>query len=595
MARTRRAEYVLWGLAFLLSSLLVQAFGQENTSGDNPPSRVARISALRGDVSFLRAGMDQWSQAALNFPATTGDRIYTDKGARAELEIGPYTARMWERTDLTITNLNDQIMQLGLGQGSIRLSVRELSSGETVEVDTPNGALTLVDQGKYRIDVDPDGDHTLVSVINGRLEVSGGGVSQTVDAGQAVKLMGHDSIQFESIPMPPPDTLDAWSEERDLRLGSARSSKYVNPSTPGFDDLDEYGNWTEVAEYGPVWFPPVAVGWVPYRLGHWVWIDPWGWTWIEDEPWAFCPFHFGRWVLIGAHWGWLPGPFVMAPVYAPAFVAFLGGPGFSIGVGVGLVGWFPLGPTEPFFPWYHYGGNYLNVINVTNIRNVTNITNITNVTNISDVHYAYRTIATTAVPRDVFSSGQPVAHQAVRLNSQQLAKAQVIPHPAVNPTSRATLSGKPVRPPPVRAQRFAAASRTTESTSRSAPESNRQPAPIVTKKAPPVGSATLSSPPPPARTQPSSRNAGGQPRAESPRLITKAPPPTPVVPFEQRRPPMLEHPGRALEPPQLEDLQAGRPVRPMRDAEFPPHVPPLIRQGPVRASPAPRPVPPRPR
>ena len=93
-----------------------------------------------------------------------------------------------------------------------------------------------------------------------------------------------------------------------------------------------------------------------------------------------------------------------------------------------------LGFGEPFFPWYHYGGNYLNVVNITNIRNVTNITNITSVTNINNIHYQYQNIATTAVPKNAFSSGQPVARQMVHLTPQQLAKAQVIPHPAVNPS-----------------------------------------------------------------------------------------------------------------------------------------------------------------
>ncbi|PYX17336.1 MAG: hypothetical protein DMG84_04140, partial [Acidobacteria bacterium] len=116
------------------------------------------------------------------------------------------------------------------------------------------------------------------------------------------------------------------------------------------------------------------------------------------------------------------------PVYVPALVAFLGGPHFSVGIGIGagLVGWFPLGPREPFFPWYHYSGIYLNVVNITNIRNVTNITNITNINNI---HYAYKTIATTAVPTSVFSSGQPVAHHVVRVPPEQLEKAEIIPHP----------------------------------------------------------------------------------------------------------------------------------------------------------------------
>jgi hypothetical protein len=159
---------------------------QENAAAQNPPARVARISYLKGNVSFLRAGLDQWSQAALNFPATTGDRIYTDKGARAELEAGPYTVRLSEFTDLTITNLDDKTMQLGLSQGTLRVTVYQLPSDNTVEVDTSNGALTFLAPGKYRIDTDPDKNRTRASVNIGSLEVSGADVPQTVEAGQGV-------------------------------------------------------------------------------------------------------------------------------------------------------------------------------------------------------------------------------------------------------------------------------------------------------------------------------------------------------------------------------------------------------------------------
>src|ERR1700688_3989766 len=167
---------------------------QENTPADNPPARVARISYLKGNVSFLRAGVDQWSQAALNFPATTGDRIYTDRGARAELQVGPYTIRLSESTDLTLTNLTDQIMQLGPQQGAIRLSVYQLSSGDTVEIDTANGALTVVEPGKFRIQTDPDGDHTFVNVDSGRLQITAQDFSQTIEGPQAVQLSGQDPI-----------------------------------------------------------------------------------------------------------------------------------------------------------------------------------------------------------------------------------------------------------------------------------------------------------------------------------------------------------------------------------------------------------------
>src|SRR6267143_3832617 len=129
----------------------------------------------------------------------------------------------------------------------------------------------------------------------------------------------------------------------------------------------------------------------------------------------------------------------------------------------------PWGRESLFFPWYHYSGIYLNVVNITNIRNVTNITNITNINNI---HYAYKTIATTAVPTSVFSSGQPVAHHVVRVPPEQLEKAEIIPHPPANPTRSALTPGKPVSPPPVRTQRLVAANKNAEVAGRPAHAQN---------------------------------------------------------------------------------------------------------------------------
>ena len=111
-------------------------------------------------------------------------------------------------------------------------------------------------------------------------------------------------------------------------------------------------------EYGQVWYPPVSPGWVPYRQGHWAYVAPWGWTWIDDAPWGFAPFHYGRWVQIGGRWAWTPGAVAVAepPVYAPALVAFIGiGAGVALGAALasGSIGWVPLGPREPFRPWYH--------------------------------------------------------------------------------------------------------------------------------------------------------------------------------------------------------------------------------------------------
>lgn len=303
MKRTKASAVclaVLIGLMWLVGVGTVYA-------DDNPPALVGRISNLQGKVSFLPAGQEQWSEATLNYVVTTGDRIYTEKDARAEIEAGRYVVRLNEKTDLVVTNLTEQTMQLGL-QGTLRLGVSQLLSNDTVEVDTPNGALTVRAPGTYRAEVNKDGTRTLVRVEQGRLEITGGGVSQTVETGQAVELTGQDPILVSQVSLPKRDGFDKWCDERDKRLAASTSSKYVSTATPGYEELDANGRWTESAEYGPVWYPTVAVTWVPFRFGHWAWIGPWGWTWVEDEPWGFCPFHYGRWVFVGGAWGWIPDP-----------------------------------------------------------------------------------------------------------------------------------------------------------------------------------------------------------------------------------------------------------------------------------------------
>src|SRR5271157_4320262 len=139
-------------IPLLLGALLPLLAGALPAQGPNDPSsRAARISYVSGSVSFQLSGDTGWSQATLNYPMTAGDRLFADQGGRAELEVGPVAVRLDEASDLTVTDLSDQLVQLGLAQGTVRVSVYQLSTGDTVEVDTPYGALTLLAPGDYRI------------------------------------------------------------------------------------------------------------------------------------------------------------------------------------------------------------------------------------------------------------------------------------------------------------------------------------------------------------------------------------------------------------------------------------------------------------
>jgi hypothetical protein len=634
----------LFLLSFWLASPLLADEG-------DPPSRVVRLSVMDGAVSFEPAGENDWVQASLNYPLTNGDRLWTDKNARAELETGNLAIRLSSETDLTTTNVSDQLVQLGLAQGVVRVRAFDLLEGHEVEVDTPNAALTVRRSGNYRFEVYPDQNTTLVVVNSGEVEISGGGEVQTVSSGHAVRLSGTNPAQVEMVEAPGTDDFDRWCSDRDRRYAAATTRRYVSPETPGYYDLDQYGSWDAVAEYGPVWYPSgIAVGWAPYRFGRWAWVEPWGWTWVDDAPWGFAPFHYGRWVLVGARWGWLPGPIVVAPVYGPAFVAFLGGGGFSVGFAVGgVAAWCPLGPGEPFYPWYHHSDVYLRQVNVTNIRNVTNITNITNVTNVNNIHYRYQTVAATAVPVNTFRSAQPVARSMVRLSPQQLASARAVPHPDVTPDVHAITAGAPPahavapRPRPLVVQhqptpsarpgqpvansrpvapanerpapnepktpaneRPAPNEAKTPANERSAtnvprpPSENRTPpaseartVPPETRPAPERASTpvepnkpNVARPSEPAATNRAPQENRGAPPPNRPALVTRTAPPPESVPFAQRQPAMQEHPGRPLEPQQRVNVQQGRPPGPMVDREVPPHAAPVAHSAPPPSHPA---------
>jgi len=560
---------------------------------------------MSGSVSFEPSGENTWSVASLNYPLTSGDRLWTDKGARAELETGNLAVRMAEQTDLTTTTLTDQLIQLGLAQGTARISAYEFHPGNELEVDTSNGAITIQVPGSYRIETYPDQGRTLITVNQGKAQVTGNGLNEVVQSGEALQLDGTNPVQANHVSLPPPDDFDRWCSQRDQKYLHARSREYVNPYVPGFYDLDDYGTWETVADYGPIWYPVGApVGWCPYRFGRWVWVEPWGWTWLDEAAWGFAPFHFGRWFLVAGRWGWIPGPTAVVPIYAPAFVGFLGGAGFSVSFGVGgVVGWFPLGPGEPFFPWYHHDDVYLRQINITNVRN-TNVINITNITKINDVHYRYQTTAATAVPANAFRNAEPVHRNLVALKPEQLARAQVIPHPRINPTPRAVLAGNPPARPPVPAQRpaivqHAPVVRPGQATAaHNVPPNERGSPPVGPKTAPEIARGST---PPPTEARggpvavphpPASNSTAvnrGLPPASRPPLVSKYPPPRAPLPFEQRAQAMAVHPGRPLEPQQVQNIYARRPAGPMIDHEFPPHAAPVERAAP----PAPHAAPPK--
>jgi hypothetical protein len=462
-------------------------------SGDNqpdPPARAARLQFMSGSVSVQPHGTDEWVAGALNRPLTNSDNIWADRNSRAELSVGTGLIRLDSESSLTLTNIDENTVQLQVHQGALNLHVRRLYDNEHYEVDTPNQAFTVLKPGDYRFDVDSDADKTVVTVWRGEGESNGNqGSAVRIRENQQARFADGESVQAADLHQAPRlDDFDQWAQSRDERFDHSDSARYVSPDVVGSDDLDEYGTWRNTPDYGEVWTPRVDVGWSPYRNGHWIWVAPWGWTWVEDEPWGYAPFHYGRWVYYNNFWGWAPGPIYVRPYYAPALVAWFGGPGWGVSVGFGGgfggYGWCPLGFGEPYLPWYGVSRGYFNRVNITNthIRNV-NITNIYNNTYINNhpgqpgrpgqpghpptgggggpygphnnIRYAnmHAPNGFTAVSRQTLMNSQPVARNAMRISPNQLSRVSPVHSLDVKPTRTAMLgpnSGMRAAAPPPR-------------------------------------------------------------------------------------------------------------------------------------------------
>ncbi len=434
----------LAGLVILVLGVLATV---GNVRAEEQQRSVARVSLIQGDVSTLRGDSGDWVPTTVNAPLVPGDNVSTGEGSRVEVQLDyADILRLDQRTQAKIADLTRARIQVQVSRGLISFTVLKGAEAD-IEIDTPNVAVHPLGEGTYRVQVDSE-TRTEVIVRRGEAEVSTPQGSATVRKNEIMTVEGAEETQNQSYLVaraPGRDEWDEWNQDRDRTITGASSWQYANRYYTGTEDLDRYGQWVNVPGYDYVWTPYANAGWVPYRHGRWCWEPFWGWTWVSYEPWGWAPYHYGRWFYYNNNWCWWPGPVYPAyrPVWAPAYVSFFGlgfgGRHFALGLGFSSIGWLPLGPCDPFFPWFGFKRGF-NRINVTNFANITNIRNINtpvvaplanpgNQPAISNVQAVFNSIhvrrAITTVPAEDFVKGRmPGSIQTV--NAAMLREADLV-------------------------------------------------------------------------------------------------------------------------------------------------------------------------
>ena len=532
---------------------------------DDPPAQAGRLSIVNGSVSIQPAGGQDWSQASLNYPIGPGDRIFTDADGRAEIEVGRTYVRIGPNSDVTFVDFSSDAITFGAAQGALHVRSRGLWEGQSLYVQTPSGTSAATGPADFRVDVYPDQQTAIFTTFDGNLYISGANdFGMDAPAGQALQLVGTNPVYPQWLQPASPDDLDNWSERRDAQIARSTSYQYVSPDAPGAEELDAYGQWQPGTEYGDMWFPTVQPGWAPYHNGHWVNREPWGWVWVEDEPWGYAPFHYGRWVSYHNRWGWIPGPREEHAVWSPALVVFAGG-GQMGGGGISI--WFPLGPGEPYRPWYRCSPRYVDRVNISNIRETRVVhvqktyVNVVNVTNVNNITYVNRSVGAGAMRHQDFAAGRSVGQASVRVDPRQMAEARVLDKPQAAPTHETVNNRPPPKPVPVAVARpvFINAKGLAVAAQ---PKARALPPPVRTAPPPPANShRVVVAPPQNVKMTPTAREAlqnasrpvqqqgrPGQPTAQSPTPGRPVAPPAQgqqpaPIPGNQPRPAPIPTPG----------------------------------------------------
>src|SRR5512139_145869 len=334
MKRAVRLFAVLFAVAATVPPALAQT--PEGDAQGVPAYAVARLKVLDGSVWVRTASDGEWEEFETNSPIPPGSRISVPASSEGELQFhGGQFVLLTSGTDLEAREFREEQTAFRIRAGEIRFDLTEddfapvtvrVTGGANVQVPRPGKYWIVVDEGNQTLLVVRSGE-AIVLKDEGKIHVRGGEQAVIGDV-VTVSRYGQGEEQPEE---PAPE--------------ETGSEAPVPPSVTS--ELQDYGEWVTVPDYGYVWRPYVATGWSPYVYGRWVWISPYGWTWVSYEPWGWYPYRCGYWVTIPAFgWVWYP------------YNAF-----FSVSVGVGYV------PTwKPYYGYrgypYYYRSSYYYPANV---------------------------------------------------------------------------------------------------------------------------------------------------------------------------------------------------------------------------------------
>lgn len=278
--------------------------------------RAVRLSDVEGSVQILRGDQTEFEQAFPNMPVLEGSRLQTGSDGRAEVQFEDgAVARLTPKSSLNFNQLSRASAGGTLNQLEVLsgLAYFEMGADRKQQYSVMFGRNTITPNEISTFRVNMDASPAEVVVLRGSVQAANTNMSSVnVRAGETIRFDADDTRYFLAAGAEA-DSWDQWNTDRDQALASMASRQTAvngvgDQSGPGWSDLDQYGDWYAVPQYGNVWAPRgVDVSWDPYGSGYWGSYPGYGYMWISANPWGWLPYHCGAWSYFnGFGWGWLP-------------------------------------------------------------------------------------------------------------------------------------------------------------------------------------------------------------------------------------------------------------------------------------------------
>lgn len=175
----------------------------------------AHLHHAEGTVAWSPLGDNEWHDVLPRKPLKRGDRLWTDRGSRAELQAGGHALRLDSQTQMILENVGDTATQLSVTQGSVVATVARLNPGDSFELGTPNLAFRARQPGDYRIDVDAKQGTTRIAVLAGNGVVFGErGEALELRTGQRATFRERSLAKVPQGAFAATDDFDRWAGAR---------------------------------------------------------------------------------------------------------------------------------------------------------------------------------------------------------------------------------------------------------------------------------------------------------------------------------------------------------------------------------------------